>query len=322
MNGVSISAARTSTPTARVTRWRRALYGQRARRFVRVDAVAQGNAAIRVGSHVTIAGVNPFFENTYVVVEAIHRFDLESGYLTDFIAEGAFLGEGVMKPTGPFATPASWMAGAHLGRVLSVQDPLGLSRVQLTLLGADADGEAPLWARVAVPFAGDNRGAFLIPDVGDEVLVLFIGNDPRYPVVVGGLWNGSISVPEQIGSDRIDRWTITGKAGTRVAIIEESSGQEMVEIETPGGVTATLTDASGGSIKLKAAGSTVTIDSQGVSIQTGGKFSVTANQINMTAGQVKVQTGLADFSHVIKCQTVQTPAVVSTSYTPGAGNIW
>lgn len=72
----------------------RALYGQRARRFVRVDAAAQGNAAIRVGSHVAIAGVNPFFANTYVVTEATHRFDLANGYLTEFLAEGAFLGEG------------------------------------------------------------------------------------------------------------------------------------------------------------------------------------------------------------------------------------
>jgi phage protein D len=71
-----------------------ALFGQRARRFVRVDAVAQGDADIRVGSHVEIGGVNPFFENTYVVVEAIHRFDLENGYLTELTAEGAFLGDG------------------------------------------------------------------------------------------------------------------------------------------------------------------------------------------------------------------------------------
>lgn len=227
-----------------------------------------------------------------------------------------------MTPRGPFATPEVWTAGAHLGRVTSVQDPQSLSRVQVTLLGADADGEAPLWARVAVPFAGDNRGAFLIPDVGDEVLVLFVGNDPRHPVVVGGLWNGSTGVPEQIGGDRIDRWTITGKAGTRVAIVEAGGGQEMVEIETPGGVTATLTDASGGSIRLEAAGSTLTIDSQGVSIQTGGKLSVSASQIDMTAGQVKAQTALADFTGVVKCQVLQTPSVVSSSYTPGAGNIW
>jgi len=72
----------------------RAQYGRRARRFVRVDASAQGDANIRVGSHVSITAVNPFFVNTYVVVEATHRFDLENGFLTEFIAEGAYLGDG------------------------------------------------------------------------------------------------------------------------------------------------------------------------------------------------------------------------------------
>jgi phage protein D len=80
--------------SAEADRLARAVYGQRARRFVRVDAAAQGNANIRVGSHVSIAGVNPFFVNTYAVTEATHRFDLQNGYLTDFLAESAFLGEG------------------------------------------------------------------------------------------------------------------------------------------------------------------------------------------------------------------------------------
>ncbi|WP_372617563.1 phage late control D family protein [Falsiroseomonas sp.] len=67
-------------------------YGRRARRFVRVDATASGDPAIRVGTQVTISGVNPFFENDYTVVEATHRFDQATGYLTDFMAEGAYLG--------------------------------------------------------------------------------------------------------------------------------------------------------------------------------------------------------------------------------------
>lgn len=71
-----------------------ALYARRARRFVRVDATAQGDPTLRVGTHVAIAGVNPFFENTYCVTEATHRFDLDRGYLTDFMAEGAYLGDG------------------------------------------------------------------------------------------------------------------------------------------------------------------------------------------------------------------------------------
>jgi phage protein D len=72
----------------------KALYSRRARGFVRVVATAQGNAGIRVGTHVTIAGVNPFFENVYCVTEATHRFDTDRGYLTEFRAEGAYLGNG------------------------------------------------------------------------------------------------------------------------------------------------------------------------------------------------------------------------------------
>lgn len=72
----------------------RALYGQRARRFVRADGTAQGNGAIRIGTQISFTGMNPFFNNDYLVIEATHRFDLASGYLTDFLAETAFLGAG------------------------------------------------------------------------------------------------------------------------------------------------------------------------------------------------------------------------------------
>jgi uncharacterized protein len=68
-----------------------AIYGRRARRFVRIDGACQGDATIRVGTHATIAGVNPLFANTYAVTEVVHRFDLESGYLTEFAGECAWM---------------------------------------------------------------------------------------------------------------------------------------------------------------------------------------------------------------------------------------
>ena len=227
-----------------------------------------------------------------------------------------------MKPEGPFAIPMAWLGGAHLAHVVSVEDKENLSRVQVTIIAPDADDKARLWARVAVPFAGDNYGAFFIPDVGEEVLVVFLGGDPRFPVVIGSLWNGKTGIPEQIGGKSVDRWTLTGRAGTRIAIVEEESGQEKVEIETPGGVTATLTDAQGGSITFEAAGNTLTMDTQGVSIQTGGKFSVDASQINMSAGQTKVDSAMATFTNTVKCETLILTTTVSSTYTPGAGNIW
>ena len=69
------------------------LEGQRrARGFVRVEGCARGDGNLRVGSWVELSGVNPQFANQYAVREALHRFDLESGYRTDFVAESAYLG--------------------------------------------------------------------------------------------------------------------------------------------------------------------------------------------------------------------------------------
>ncbi|HWS99301.1 MAG TPA: contractile injection system protein, VgrG/Pvc8 family [Pyrinomonadaceae bacterium] len=69
-----------------------AAFDLRARRFVCVDATADGNPALRVGTHVALSGMGDRFNNTYYVVHARHRFDLTRGYETDFAAESAFWG--------------------------------------------------------------------------------------------------------------------------------------------------------------------------------------------------------------------------------------
>jgi len=69
-----------------------AAFDERRRRFVTARGTAEGNPAIRVGTHVTLAGLSPRFNNTYYVVSCLHRFDTSKGYETDFTAESAFLG--------------------------------------------------------------------------------------------------------------------------------------------------------------------------------------------------------------------------------------
>jgi len=227
-----------------------------------------------------------------------------------------------MTPVGLFAAPAQWLAGAHIAKVVSVQDPQSKARVQVQLLSADPDGDAPIWARVAVPFAGDNYGAFLLPDVGCEVLVQFLAGDTTNPIVIGTLWNGATGIPESLPGNAVDRWTLCGKNGTRIAIVEESAGQEKVEIETPNGAKATLTDASGGSIKLEVAGNTFEMSTSGVSIQTSSECKVQASTVTVTASSVSVNTGMATFSGTVQCATLIANSVVGTSYSPGAGNVW
>ena len=69
-------------------------YEQRSRRFVTLHGTSEGNPAIHVGTHVKAGRLGPRFSNTYYVSAALHRFDQERGYETDFTAECAFLGEG------------------------------------------------------------------------------------------------------------------------------------------------------------------------------------------------------------------------------------
>ncbi len=71
-----------------------AVFDGRARRFLRVEGVAEGNPDLRVGSHVNLSGLGPRFDNAYYVVLARHRWDVTQGYQTDFEAECAFIGNG------------------------------------------------------------------------------------------------------------------------------------------------------------------------------------------------------------------------------------
>jgi uncharacterized protein involved in type VI secretion and phage assembly len=215
---------------------------------------------------------------------------------------------------------------SYLAEVVSVDDPDHMARVQVRLLNFDraTNQDAPLWARVAVPFAGDNSGAFLIPNVGDEVVVTFLNGDPRLPIVVGGLWNGAASPPETLGGDgsRVDRWTLVGRRGTRVAIVEEQSGEETIRLSTPNNASVELTETGSGKIQVEAAGTTITIDSSGVSIQTDADIQVQASNVTVNATDVTVNSPFTTFSDTVICETLIATNVVGTSYTPGVGNVW
>jgi uncharacterized protein involved in type VI secretion and phage assembly len=217
--------------------------------------------------------------------------------------------------------------GAFLAHVVSVQDPDHRNRIQVRLYNIDGVNgqDGAVWARVAVPFAGSNRGAFFIPDVGDEVLVVYLSGDSRFPVVVGGLWNGHDSAPDSFGGSgaSVDRWTITGKAGTKIAIIEDSTGPT-VQFTTPGGLTGKMTD-SDGSIEFSDSNQTsVRIDGSGVTINAPtAQVQVTAaSSMTVNAPQLTVNAAMATFSGIIQCPVIQATSVVGTTYSLGAGNVW
>lgn len=222
-----------------------------------------------------------------------------------------------------FDRPPAWLNAGYLARVVSLDDPEGLNRVQVRLIafdGIDAQ-DAPLWARVVAPFAGQDRGAFFMPDVDDEVLVVFTNGDPRFPLVLGGLWNGASPAPADLVPEGNRFKRIRSKNGVTITL-DDRQGQETLTLETPGGQTVTLTDGPGAITCQDSNGNSVKMESAGITIQAAATVKVQASSVEVSAGLVTVDAAMAKFSGVVKCETLIATAVVSTSYTPGAGNIW
>jgi len=218
---------------------------------------------------------------------------------------------------------AGLFTGGYLAEVINLDDPESLSRVQLRVLNFDGvdSHDGPIWARVACAFAGNNRGSFLLPDVGDEVLVVFVNGDPRFPVVVGGLWNGSSTSPETISGGRNRKKVIRSKNGVKLTL-DDQDGQEQFIAETPGGQKITLKDGPGAVWIEDSNGNSVKLETAGITVTASAKVTVNASTVEISAGMVTVNAGMSRFNGVVQADTVITNTVVSSVYTPGAGNIW
>lgn len=228
-------------------------------------------------------------------------------------------------PTGtPPVLGPLWAGGLFLAEVVSLTDPDNLARVQIRVHAANgaADQDAPLWARMVCPFAGEQRGAFWIPDVGDLVAVAFVQGDMRFPLVLGGLWHGRATPPEAMdGAGNNHLKVLRSRNGVQVTL-DDTPGQEQLVLETPGGCKLTLKDGPGRCELVDSNGNGATFESSGITVTAAAKVTVNAPQVEVSAGMVKVDAGMSTFSGVVKCDTLISNAVVSTSYTPGAGNIW
>ena len=114
--------------------------------------------------------------------------------------------------------------GLAFGRVTDNRDPEGLGRVRVKL-ELHSDDQASFWARIATPMAGPEIGAWFLPEIDDEVLVGFIGEDASHPVVLGGVWNSQQPPPETNSDGNNDRRLIRSRsAGADVSAVTNASG--------------------------------------------------------------------------------------------------
>lgn len=200
----------------------------------------------------------------------------------------------------------------QLGQVTDNADPDGRGRIKVLLLSTELE----IWASVVVSSAGQDYGFGCLPRLEEIVVLAFVS--PELPLVLGSIWAGQNSVPAELDPTE-DHYVIRTPAGI-VMEFDDVDGPRLM-VETPSGYSLTMTDADGGQVEIKRGGQSVTLSSSEVNIS-GTKVVIDASTIEMNAAQVKVNAGISQFSGVVQSDTSISNAVVSTSYTPGAGNIW
>ncbi|MBK8558155.1 MAG: hypothetical protein IPL65_21540 [Lewinellaceae bacterium] len=151
-----------------------------------------GSSTIKLNTPVELSGFGARFNGLALVTAVHHSIDagqwkttLQFGNATDGVV--------VRQPTS--SLPNSEMVppinGLQNGKVLKIDgDPDHSFRIQVLVPAIDP--VVPIWARMAQFYATSQQGLFFMPEINDEVVMGFLNEDPRYPIVLGSMYSSKI----------------------------------------------------------------------------------------------------------------------------------
>ncbi len=259
----------------------------------------QGYSSIKPAQLVLLAGVGERF-NGEVFVSSV-RHEIHGGTWHTDVQFG--LHEEWISPTNhkvpKFAQGlVSGVPGLQIGIVSQLQDdPDGENRilVKVPTIGKEEEG---IWSRVAMSDAGDGRGVFFLPDIGDEVVIGFLQGDPRDPIVLGMLNSSAKPAPIEVSDDNFIKGVVTNSE-LKLLFDDEKN---ILQLETPAGKKILL-DEDQGAIQLEDENNNkIILDSNGVTVESSGDLILKAgtavkvesgSDIEMSAGASFKATGSA-----------------------------
>ena len=178
--------------------------------------------------------------------------------------------------------------GLQIGIVVQLQDdPNGEDRilVKAPIIDSKAQG---IWARIATLDAGEQRGSFFRPEIGDEVVLGFLNDDPCDPIVLGMLNSSSKPAPLQAADENHHKGFFT-RSQMKITFDDD---KKIINIETPGNNKIIISDDDK-SIKMEDQnGNTLTMSDSGIAIKSPkditieamGKIILKATQDNTIEG--------------------------------------
>lgn len=108
-------------------------------------------------------------------------------------------------------------------------DPQNLARIQVSYINFPQTGGVSAWARLVTPMAGAGYGMCFIPEVDDEVIVLFEQGDIDLPVIAGAVWNGA-HLPPYNNEDKSDNLRKLRSRSGHTVLLDDTKGAEQIVI--------------------------------------------------------------------------------------------
>lgn len=196
--------------------------------------------------------------------------------------------------------------GPVLGLVTDNADPdsLGRIKVAINLYGDEIETD---WIPILTLYGTAECGAFMLPEVDDQVVVGFLGDSPNQPVVLGSIWSDSIKPPEtgeNTGSDlngdgENNLKFIKSRSGQQI-ILDDKDGEEKIQILSPDGTTRfeflmgdellnietdkDMSLVAGGKLAIEAEEGELTfakglkMEADGLAVEAGKDITITASQ--------------------------------------------
>ena len=231
---------------------------------IRGRARILGYSEIKPGDMIQLAGVGDRF-NGKAYATAV-RHDISVGSWDTHIQFGLDP-ELYSRKMSPDDMPAAGLLGSiqglQIGKVVQLEnDPDGENRILVRIPVID-DNAQGIWTRVASLDAGNERGAFFLPEIDDEVIIGFINNDPRDAVMLGMLHSSAKPAPLN-AQDVNHEKGFTTRSKMHIHFNDDT---KTITIDTPAGNSLTL-DESGTKIEVKDQNNNImTMDSAGINME-------------------------------------------------------
>lgn len=255
---------------------------------MRGRAKFQGFAGVTAGKLIEVTGIGERCEGTLYVSGVRHTVangnwetDVQFGLNVEPFAETYNL-----RPL-PAAGLLPAVSGLQIGVVTVLQnDPEGEDRIKVRLPLVSPSDEG-IWARIATLDAGKDRGTFFRPEIGDEVVVGFLNDDPRHPVVLGMCHSSAKPAPEP-AEDANNRKGYVSRENMRIMFDDE---KKSIVLDSPAGNTLSLSEDDK-SIRIKDQnGNSVTLDDGGITIESAKDLTLkAAKDIKLEGMNIEVKS--------------------------------